>query len=210
MYDSVCKTPLVVRYPKAFKPRTRCKELVQINDLFPTLMELCGIKDKEASASIQGESLLAALKGPTREFALIEAMRAIHVMRRGWTEAENPENLDVRFANVWYKAARTKTHKYLWASNGADMLFDIKRDPDERWNLIEQKPQLANKLRKAMEAKLMSMEQRYYMDLFKPTNTRAHPPSVIRRLQAWGLYQTGIVAPYDPQGQARWEKEHKK
>ncbi|PIX38105.1 MAG: hypothetical protein COZ57_31315 [Armatimonadetes bacterium CG_4_8_14_3_um_filter_66_20] len=210
VYDSVCKTPLVIRYPKAFKPRTRCKELVQINDLLPTLMELCEIEDEEARASIQGESLLAALTGPTREFALIEAQRAIHVMRRGWTEAGTPADLDVRFANVWYKAARTKTHKYIWASNGADMLFDLKRDPDERWNLIEQKPQLASKLCKALEAKLISMEQRYYVDMFKPTNTRSHQPAVTRRLQAWGLYQTGTVAPYDPAEQVRWEQEHGK
>jgi arylsulfatase A-like enzyme len=210
VWDSVCKTPLVIRYPKLFKPGTRCKQLVQINDVFPTLIELCGIEDRDASASIQGESLLAALKGPTREFALIEAQRAIHVMRRGWTEAQDPDTLDVRFANVWHKAARTRRYKYVWASNGEDMLFDVVNDPDERWNILDRKPEVARKLYRALEQKLMSMEQRYYMDLFKPTNVRSHRPKVIRRLQAWGLYQTGIVPPYDPKEQARWEEEFRK
>jgi len=209
VWDGSCKTPLVMRYPKLVKPGTRCKELVQINDVLPGLMEMCRIKDAKTSASIQGESLLAALKGPTREFALIEAQRAVHVMRRGWTEAEHPEDLDVRFANVWYKAARTKRYKYIWASNGQDMLFDVMRDPDERWNIIAGKPEVAKKLRAAMEKKLMSMEQRYYVDMFKPTNTRSHQPKVVRRLQAWGFYQTGIVAPYDETQQRKWEKEFK-
>jgi len=208
VWESTVKTPLVIRYPKAFKAKTRCKQLVQINDVFPTLMELCGIKDEEASASIQGESLLQALKAPTREFALIEAMRAIHVMRRAWAEAEDPESLDVRFANVWYKAARTLQWKYIWASNGADMLFDVARDPDERFNLMNRYPDIARSLRLKMEKKLMSMEQRYYMDMFKSTNPNSQAPCVVRRLQAWGLYQDGVAKPYDPQKQAEWEKNY--
>jgi len=209
VWDGACKTPLVIRYPKRFRPGTRCKELAQINDVFPTLMEICGIKDRAANESIQGENLLAALKGPVREFALIEAQRAIHVMRRGWSEAEDADTLDVRFANVAYKAARTKRHKYVWASNGQDMLFDIVRDPDERWNIIERRPDVAKKLCKRLEARLMSMEQRHFVDMFKPTNVDRHPPKVIRRLQAWGLYQTGEVEAWDERTQTEWEAKRK-
>ena len=207
VWDGATKTPMVVRYPKKIKAGQRNKEMVQIVDVLPTLMDLCSVKDKEMSASIQGDSLMKALKKPIRDFAIIEAQRAIHVMRRGWTEAQDPEGLDVRFANVSYKAARTKRWKYVWVSNGEDMLFDIVKDPDERWNVIAQRPDIAKKMRKAMEEKLMSMEQRYFMDLFKPTNTRSHPPLVKRRLQAWGLYQSGIVGPYNPKDQDKWEKE---
>ena len=206
VWDRTCKTPLVVRYPKVFKPKTRCKELVQINDVLPTLMEICGIKDAEAGASIQGESLVKAVKGPVREFALIEAQRAIHPMRRGWVESLNSEDLDVRFANVWHKAARAKRYKYVWVSNGQDMLFDTVKDPDERWNILTQKPEIAKKLMKAMEKKLMSMEQRYYMDLFKPANNPRLNPYQKRRLAAWGLYQPGIVAPWDPKELAEYQK----
>jgi len=130
-------------------------------------------------------------------------------MRRGWAEAEDPDTLDVRFANVWYKAARTKRYKYVWASNGQDMLFNIVRDPDERWNIIDRRPDIAKKLYKALEAKLMSIEQRYFMDMFKPTNVHRHPPRVVRRLQAWGFYQNGLVEPWDERKQIEWEKQNK-
>ena len=209
VWDSVCKTPLVVRGPKLFKPRTRCKQLVQINDIFPALLKVCRVKDKAAEESIQGHSLLDALHSATREFALIEAQRAVHVMRRGWAEAQDPDTLDVRFANVAYKAARTKRYKYIWASNGQDMLFDIVNDPDERWNIIERKPSIAKKLMKALETKLMSMEQRYFMDMIKPSNLPRHPPRVIRRLQAWGLYQNGVVEPWDEKWHVEWEKRQR-
>ena len=196
VWDATLKTPLIIRYPKVFKPRTRCRELVQINDVLPTLLEICRIKDNEIEKSSQGESLLKALRGPVREFALLESQRAIHPMRRGWCEGADPENLDVRFANVWYKAARTKRYKYVWASNGQDMLFDIIKDSDERWNVIAEKPLTAKKLMKSMEKKLMSIEQRYFMDIISPRNLPRFDPYQIRRLAAWGLYQNGIVSPW--------------
>lgn len=199
VWDHVCKTPLVVRYPRVFKAGTKCREMVQINDVFPTLMDICGIKDKDAAESIQGENLLAALKKPVRDFALLEAQRAIHPMRRAWGEGELGPDLDVRFMNVSYKAARTKRYKYVWVSNGRDMLFDTVKDPDERWNIIDRKPQVATKLRKAMEAKLMGIEQRYFMDWKKQHNPRKQELHTLRRLAAWGLYQPGIVAPWGEQ-----------
>ena len=204
VWDYACKTPLVVRYPKTFKAGTRCKELVQITDLFPTLMKMTGIKDDAASESIQGEDLRAALKGPVREFALIEAQRGMHPMRGAWCTAEDPENLDCRFMNVWYKAARTKRYKYIWVSSGEDMLFDTVKDPDERWNVIERYAEIARKLRKAMEKKLMSMEQRYYTDMFK--TPQRYDPHALRRLMAWGLCQPGVVPPWDEKVLREWRK----
>lgn len=207
VWDYTVKTPLVIRYPKKFKPGTRCRQLVQINDVFPTLMEIAGIRDAMTKTSIQGESLLKALKGPVREFALIEAQRGIHPMRRGWCEGKNPEDLDVRFMNVWYKAARTKRYKYVWVSNGEDMLFDIVKDPDERWNIIKDKPGIARTLRKAMEKKLLTMEQRYYMDRFKQPDK--YDPYALRRLAAWGLYQPGVVQPWDEKERREWKKKQR-
>ena len=198
IWERQTKTPLVVRYPGAFKPKTRCKEIVQCCDILPGLMDLCGIEDEEARASIQGESFMKALRGPVREFALIEAQRAIHPMRRAWIESPSAEDLDIRYMNVWQKAARTKRYKYIWVSDGNDMLFDIVKDPEERWNIIKQKPEIAKKLMKAMEEKLMSMEQRYYMDYSRVGPQNGHRPYAHRRLAAWGLYQPGIVEAWDP------------
>ena len=213
VYDHVCKTPLIIRWPRRFKPGSRCAQLVQIVDLFPTLMELTGIRDPEAEASIAGRSLLEALKGPTRPFALLEAQRSVQTLRLTWSTAEDAENADPRFMNVAYKAARAKRYKYIWASNGQDALFDIVKDPDERWNIIQSKPAVARKLRKAMEEMLMSMEQRYYPDMMTPDRQLRFPPAVVtsalRRLAAWGLYQPGIVPAWNEKSRkeaARWLK----
>ena len=193
VYDAIVQTPLVCRLPGAFPRGKRCKELVQINDVFPTILEMLGIEDKRVHESMQGESLLAALKGPVRDFALVEAQTPIHPMRRAWQE--DPD-CDVRFMGAALKAARTKRYKYIWHAYGSDMLFDVVNDPDERWNLMDSKPEVARKLRRQMEAKLMSMEQRYYPDMFRPGNAR--DALAVRRLCAWGLFRPGIVPPWDP------------
>ena len=207
VWDWVCHTPLVIRYPKAFKAGTRCKQIVQCNDVLPALMQLCGVRDKALEASMQGENLLKALKGPIHDFALLEAQRAIHPMRRAWFECGHPEDIDVRYMNVSYKAARTKRYKYIWVSDGNDMLFDIVKDPDERWNIIKRYPEIAKKLMKAMEKKLMGIEQRYFQDAFKAGTQNWHYQ--MRRLAAWGFFQPGIVPPFDPKNEAEHQKNFK-
>ena len=104
---------------------------------------------------------------------------------------------DPRFAFAALKAIRNKRHKYIWHAYGQDMLFDIVNDPDERWNIIDRKPLVARRLQKQLEGFLMSIEQRYYQDMFRPGHPR--DPYVVRRLAAWGLFRPGIVPPWDPQ-----------
>jgi len=193
VYDAACKTPLVVRLPGVFPKGKRVKELVQIVDIFPLILDLLELKEPAARRSIQGVSLLKALKGPVREFAVMEAQTPIHVCRRAWT---NDPDCDPRFAFAALKAARTKRYKYVWHAYGHDMLFDVVNDPDERWNIIDRKPHIAKRLQKKLEGFLMSIEQRYYRDMFRKGNK--HDPHVIRRLCAWGLFRPGIIPPWNP------------
>jgi arylsulfatase A-like enzyme len=194
VYDGLARTPLVARLPGVLPAGRRVKELVQVVDIFPAVLDLLRLDESEARESIQGHSLLGSLKGPIRRFALIEAQTPIHVLRRAW---ELDPDCDPRFAFASLKAARTKRYKYIWHSLGRDMLFDVVNDPDERWNIIDRRPETARKLKDELEDFLMSIEQRYYQDFFRPGRKRdAH---VVRKLCAWGLYRPGVVPPWDPE-----------
>lgn len=183
LWDHVLKTPLIVRYPAVFKPGTKCRNFTQINDLFPTILDLLRIHEPEARESNQGESLLAALKGPGREFALCEAQRPVHSLRSAWW---NEPDGDPRFCNQLLKAARGKRWKYIWSSIGQDMLFDIQKDPDERFNLIHRRPEIAKRMMAQLEKKLLSFEQRYFPDTW---SFRKYDRKLARRMEAWGLFQ---------------------
>ncbi|MCX7012582.1 MAG: sulfatase [Candidatus Sumerlaeota bacterium] len=183
LVDHVLKTPLIVRCPKAFQPGTKCRNFVQINDIFPTILDLLGLDEPEARASIQGESLFQAMKGPGREFALCEAQRPVHSLRSAWW---NDPECDVRWCNQHWKAARGKRYKYIWSSVGQDMLFDVAKDPDERFNIIQRRPDIAKRMFAALEEKLLSFEQRYFPDTW---SFRKYDRNLARRMEAWGLFQ---------------------
>jgi arylsulfatase A-like enzyme len=193
VWDVVTHTPLIMRLPGVLPEGERVGELVQVVDIFPMLLDLLELDEAEARESIRGVNLLGALEGPVREFAVMEAQTPIHVLRRGWMA--DPD-CDPRFAFAALKAIRTKRFKYLWHACGQDMLFDVEQDPDERWNILHRKPLVARRLRAKLEEFLMSTEQRYFPDMFRPGHPR--DPHVVRRLCAWGLYRPGIVPPWDP------------
>jgi len=180
LWDHVLKTPLVVRYPRGFKAGTKCRAFTQINDVFPTVLDLLGLEEAEARESIrgQGESLFDALRGPGREFALCEAQRPVHSLRSAWW---NDPECDVRWCNQSLKAARGKRYKYIWSSIGNDMLFDISKDPDERFNIIARRPDIAKKMFKKLEKKLLSFEQRYFPDTW---SFRKYDRNLARRMEA--------------------------
>ena len=47
IYDPALRVPLIVRYPESFPPGLKIKNITQTLDIFPTLMEILGIEDKE-------------------------------------------------------------------------------------------------------------------------------------------------------------------
>jgi arylsulfatase A-like enzyme len=107
------------------KPGSRIHQLVILQDLAPTLIEIAGGKP---GAHIQGRSLLPLLRGKRsgwRKSLLVEY----------WAENAYPW-----LVNMTYKAVRTDRYKYIhWvnrARNGElDELYDLERDPYELVNV---------------------------------------------------------------------------
>jgi len=194
VYDAAVHTPLVARMPDVLPAGKRVDELVQIVDIFPMILNLLDLDEPEARRSIQGIDLMRSLEGEIREFAVIEAQTPIHVVRRAWV---NDPDYDPRWAFPGLKAARTKQYKYIWHAAGDDKLYDVLNDPDERWDIMSRKPEVARELQKKLEGFLMSIEQRYYMDMRRPGRDRNEiEKKVLRRMAAWGLYRPGIVPPW--------------
>jgi arylsulfatase A-like enzyme len=195
VYDAVAHTPLVARMPGVFPTGRRVDELVQIVDIFPMILDLLELNEPEAQKSIQGINLMESLEGAIREFVVIEAQTPIHVLRRAWV---NDPDYDPRWAFAALKAARTKQYKYVWHATGEDKLYDVLNDPDERWNIIDRKPEVARELQEKLEKFLMSIEQRYYMDMRRPGRRSSESETkALRRLAAWGLYRPGIVPSWE-------------
>jgi N-acetylglucosamine-6-sulfatase len=125
-YEEGIRSPLVVRYPKGIRANSRYRELVILQDIAPTLIQIAGGKPAK---HIQGRSLMPLFsrrRSGWRKSILLEY----------WAENAYPW-----LVGMTYKAVRTDRFKYIrWvnrASNGElDEMYDLERDPHEVTNVI--------------------------------------------------------------------------
>lgn len=139
--------PLLVRYPKAVKAGTVRDEFALNIDLAPTLLELAGVP---VPANMQGKSLVPLLKGARtrwRDSFLIEYYS---------------DRVFPRMSQMGYKAVRNERWKYIHYVElpGMDELYDLKTDPFELKNLIDDpaSAQALTEVKKEMERLLKPTE----------------------------------------------------
>lgn len=123
-YEESIRMPLMIRYPKAIKAGTVRSEFALNIDLAPTLMELAGV---DTGGKMQGRSLVPLLAGKRpawRDSFLIEYYS---------------DKVFPRVLKMGYKAVRTKRWKYIhyFELDGMDELYDLKNDPFEMRNVID-------------------------------------------------------------------------
>jgi arylsulfatase A-like enzyme len=124
-YEEAIRTPLLVRYPPMIKARTARDEFALNIDLAPTLLYVAGAS---VPGNMQGRSLAPLLKGERvkwRDSFLIEYYS---------------DRVFPRIARMGYKAVRNGRWKYIryLELEGMDELYDLKTDPYEMKNLINQ------------------------------------------------------------------------
>ncbi len=116
LYDVAIRVPLIIAVPKGktgISPRT-----VGLLDLFPTLVDLCGLPQPyKAPAKLEGNSLTPLLKNPN-------AM---------WS---HPALSVVQYGGRVGKSVRTERWHYVqWEGTLGEMLLDTEKDPYELKNL---------------------------------------------------------------------------
>ena len=102
--------PLIIVAPGITTPGTVCERPVSLLDLYPTLIELCGLPEKP---ELDGVSLLPLLKNPNANWD----RPALMTMGRG------------------NHAVRSERYRYIRYSDGSEELYDHENDPWEWDNL---------------------------------------------------------------------------
>jgi len=116
VYDEVSKVPLLIKYPKSMMRNKRIKKQAQLIDVMPTILDSLGIPvNKEA----EGRSLMILFDNDNNtDFNKF--------VFSGW---ENTQ------------AIRSRQWKLIYSS-GRYELYDLKNDPYESDNVIEDKPEI--------------------------------------------------------------------
>lgn len=116
LWEESTRVPLVIVAPGTTKGAARCAQPVSLIDIYPTLIELCGLPERD---DIEGTSLVELLRNPS-------AYR------------------DEPAITTWGRdnhAIRTDRWRYIRYSDGEEELYDHHSDPDEFDNLVRSDPE---------------------------------------------------------------------
>jgi N-acetylglucosamine-6-sulfatase len=122
-YENSMRVPMLIRYPKIIKPNTIINEQCLNIDMAPTILKLAGIDKPDY---MQGESLLNLLKDK-KEANWRKSILFEYYLDTYWPYA-GPSQIAVRTEN--YKLVDA------FLENDIDELYDLKKDPGEMNNLI--------------------------------------------------------------------------
>jgi arylsulfatase A-like enzyme len=99
------------RVPGVTRPGQTCSQPVNLLDIYPTLVELCGLP--QPASQLDGRSIVKLLKAPQSEWAF----PSITTFQQG------------------NQAVRDKRYRYIHYNTGQEELYDHDTDPNEWYNL---------------------------------------------------------------------------
>lgn len=142
------REPMIVRWPSQVKPGSRCDELVMIEDFFPTLLEMGGVRRYKVPQTIDGKSFMPLLT------------QVGHQPKR--------KTLVWNYPNVWGNtgpgislncAIRQGEWKLIYHyDTGEKELYNISEDIGESQNLVSRHPRLVRKLSRLLGRSLRRMK----------------------------------------------------
>jgi len=160
IYEGSLRIPLIVVQPKRFEAGQVRRELVEILDLFPTLLDGASLRTPHTNQLLSqspvppgGQSLLPLLEAPAPAGSAIAPQwdrytfselsvgdkTLFAVRNREWKMILNPEQAEVRpYRDTFYTTARRE-------------LYRLGEDPKEQNNVIDQHPQVTKRMEKAFE-----------------------------------------------------------
>ena len=106
LWEEATRVPLIVAAPGMASNGASCAQPVSLVDIYPTLIELCGLKSR---SNLDGLSLVPQLRNP----AAPRNRPAVTVFKPGQA------------------SVRTLTHRYTRYSDGSEELYDHRSDPNE-------------------------------------------------------------------------------
>jgi arylsulfatase A-like enzyme len=145
LYDTLVRVPLLIKFPKSMAKVGRVKEVVQNTDVLPTLIDILECEDKDLLEQVEGNSLISPrIRKRRGDYAISELLKSFGP--RASRFRKEFAHYDRRLLSV-----RTQIDKYIWSSNGKHEYYDLRNDPEETKNLLNQKLERVTELRAVLE-----------------------------------------------------------
>ncbi|MEO6810417.1 MAG: sulfatase-like hydrolase/transferase [Isosphaeraceae bacterium] len=168
LYEPGLRVPLIFRWPKHLPEGRRVTEQVELVDLLPTLLDLCGLPNPP---NIHGQSLTPLLNGEP-------GAKGRDIVFSEYLENEEAMVRSDRYKLIVGTGRRARQDGYETANptpGPYKRLYDLQADPDETTNLHDQ-PDLASTLAKLQHA--------LYTRLVTTREGRAQVPPNLSEIEA--------------------------
>ena len=142
MWRQTLHVPLVIRYPGRFDGGRAADDLVRLEDVPPTLLELCGL---DPLANIDGASLTGGLGGRVARGVIGTSDRYVEEMSKAYPGA------DLAPVTRGVHSLREGRFHYLRDDEGGEELYDVVADPAETHDLAPKGGADLVRLRKLLE-----------------------------------------------------------
>ncbi|MFC1637197.1 sulfatase, partial [Planctomycetota bacterium] len=127
VYEDTLQVPLIFHWPGEFERDDTYDGLVELTDLYPTLLEITGISRPAGGYDLPGRSLVPVLTGGT-------IPRKSYVISENWSQVTV---IGERYKLGTWITPPAKYATWNWGKTHPGMLFDRQSDPLEVNNLID-------------------------------------------------------------------------
>ena len=148
LYEGGIRVPFIVKWGDTVKPGTRNASSIIVEDLYPTILDMAGVKQYNVPQTIDGVSIVPTLKG--KADSRIANRSLIWNFPNVWDGYGPGINLNCAIRRGDWKLI------YYYAT-GRKELFNIAQDISESRNLAEQYPAKVKQLSAELGKKLRSM-----------------------------------------------------
>ena len=145
VFEDTLRVPLIFKWPGHIASGVENRDLTELVDIYPTLLDFCDVTPPDQKHSLQGQSLVRTLTGNG-------------VVQRDFTVSENWSQstliTDRYKLGVWQEPADGRHRDF---REFGHMLFDLENDPGEIENIYEQKVDI----RASLERQLMEWQRKF-------------------------------------------------
>lgn len=144
-YDSCIRVPCILKGP-GLEGGTTCGSFVGLEDIFPTVLDICGIPEPERPLFRDAQDSKDFVDCPKEPKKLPTAFYPGKSLRKTALGQVTPDthayvesynNIESFTPEHWARTIRTDKWRYTYyAAQGGAQLFDLECDPDEQHNLV--------------------------------------------------------------------------
>jgi arylsulfatase A-like enzyme len=138
VFEDTLRIPLLFRWPGYIQSNSICYALTELVDIYPTLLDLCGITQPRQKYPLQGKSLVKTLTEGV-------PVGRTFVVSENWSQSAIIT--DRYKLGAWQKPADGKHPDFRVFGN---MLFDLENDPDEIANIYLDAEKVSSELEKQL------------------------------------------------------------